>query len=164
MKFLPLLLIGFTSVVFGSEPIVEIDTIGELASSVDRRVVLEGVYLNPGKGFRSVDCGFMRLRIRDYSFMTESKGGVWIEEIKSGQKIRFEAVVRFFKGRKSPVKNHPVVQEERPPKQTIDGVDYYVYPPSYSIAEAKLIEVVESDEEVHLQVVPNPKSEEKAEP
>jgi len=139
MKFILILLALVAQMALAAEDISEIRSMDDLKQHIDKRVTLEGVYHNPKKGYRSVDCGFIRLNIQDYSFYTQSKNGLLHEEIENGAKIRFEAVVRYFKGSKSLVATHPIVQEATPPKQIIRGKEYYVYPPSYSISDAKLI-------------------------
>ncbi len=139
MKIITIFLALVAPMILAAEVIPEVRTMDELKKNIDKRVVLEGVYSNPHKGYRSVDCGFVQLNIGDYSFYSESKDGHLIEEIERGKKIRFEATIRYFKGSKSLVKTHPIVQEELPPKQIIKGKEYYVYPPSYSISDAKLI-------------------------
>jgi len=143
MKIITILLALVTPMALAAETIPEIRTMDGLKKNIDKKVILEGVYNNPGKGSRSVDCDFIRLNIQDYSFESKSKDGHLLEEIKSGQKIRFEAVIRYFKGSKSLVKTHPIRQESLPPKQIINGKEYYVYPSSYSISDAKLIRSAE---------------------
>lgn len=139
MKIVTLFLALVAPMIFAAEGIPEVSTMDELKKNIDERVILEGVYTNPGKGSRSVDCGFIRLNIQDYSFYSKANDGRLIEEIESGKKIRFEATIKYFKGSKSWVKTHPIRQEALPPKQVIDGKEYYVYPPSYSISDAKVI-------------------------
>jgi hypothetical protein len=139
MKLITILLALVAPMILAAEVIPEIRTINELKMNIDKRVIMEGVYSNPRKGYRSVDCGFIKLNIGDYSFYSKSNAGHLIEEIESGKKIRFEATLRYFKGSKSLVKTHPLRQEALPPKQIINGKEYYVYPPSYSISDAKVI-------------------------
>ena len=125
--------------IFAAEEIPDISTMDELKKNIGKRVILEGVYSNPQKGYRSVDCDFIKMNIGDYSFYIKSNDGQLIETIESGKKIRFEATIGYFKGSKSLVKTHPMRQEVLPPKQIIEGKEYYVYPPSYSISDAKVI-------------------------
>ena len=54
--------------------------------------------------------------------------------------------ITYFKGSKSLVATGPSSQEFLPPIQVIDGREYYVYPPSYGIREAELVQVLESSE------------------
>lgn len=164
MKILVLLLTFLTPLVFGGESIPEISTTAELKKNIDKKVILEGIYNNPGKGDRTVDCGFIRVRIQDYSFMNKSKEGYLVDQLKSGQKIRFVAVVRYYKGAKSLVRTHPIVQEASPPRQTINGQEYYVYPPSYSIIEANLIESTVEETVNDSKIVPELKPNQKNNP
>lgn len=139
MKTITILLALFAPMIFAAENISEIRTMDELKKNIDKRVIMEGVYNDPGKGSRTVDCGFIQLRIQDYSFYRKTEDGRLVEEIESGKKIRFEATIKYFKGSTSLVKTHPIRQEALPPKQIINGEEYYVYPPSYSIKDAKII-------------------------
>jgi hypothetical protein len=139
MKIITIFLALVAPMILAAEVIPEVRTMDELKKNIDKRVILEGVYSNPGKGSRSVDCGFIRLVIHDYSFKNKTNDGHLIEEIESGKKIRFEATIKYFKGSKSLVKTHPIRQEALPPKQIINGKEYYVYPSSYSIRDAKVI-------------------------
>jgi RecG-like helicase len=159
MKLIAILLTLSASTVLAAETIPEVRTLDELKNSTNKRVILEGVYHNPGKGDRTVNCGFIHMYIQDYSFKIIDKNGYLHETIQNGQKIRFEAVVRHYKGSKSLVETHPIVQEALPPTQVINGKEYYVYPDSYSIADAKLIRVINQAGVEQPATVPESKSE-----
>ena len=129
MRFLSLffLLIGLTSAVVRSEEPTEPTKVEELSELVGKEIILTGIYHNPGKGSRSIDCGFIRLNINDYSFYTKDAQGHLVTDLKNGEKIRFKAKLTHFKGSKSLVASHPVLQEALPPTQVIDGSMVKIY-------------------------------------
>ena len=140
-------LLSLSLPVHSSDGILEIKTKADLAEHIEKKVILVGTYHDPGKGSRFVRLAFGRLNIQDHSFYQKSKEGLLTTELKDGDRIQFEAKIAYFKGSKSLVQTHPVVQEARPPKQVIKGKEHYVYPPSYSIRDAKLIKIVKPEAE-----------------
>jgi len=140
MKPIHCLLLVFASSAIAADPLPVIKDKAQLEKHHDQRVVLEGVYHDPGKGDRIVDCGFAIIRIEDYSFYTKTKEGTLATELNNGERIRFSAKLRFQEGRKVRVSRmRKDIQMALPPIQTIKGKEYYVWPPSYSIREAVLL-------------------------
>lgn len=119
----------------------------DLQKHIDRRVILTGVYRDPGKGGRRVDCGFVSLRIQDYSFARKTSSGYLVYSLKDGDRITFEAELKYFRGSRSLVATHPSIQEAVPPIQIIDRREYYVYPPSYSIREARILKLLKPQQD-----------------
>ena len=120
-----------------------VNSIEELRANINKRIKLHATYYNPGKGCRYLDCTFQSIDIADYSFLAKDEKGCLTSVLKNGDTVEVEADLRFFAGSKSLVTKPPtlenMVQEASPQVKIIDGKEYYVYPPQFSIANGKLI-------------------------
>lgn len=147
MKNLLFFLIFAASMAFAADEPPVVKGEADLAGNTDKRIILEGIYRHPGKGDRSIDCGFVSVDIQDYSFHQKAESGNLISDISDGDRIRFEAELKYDKGGKFRVSKAPRgIQWAPPPIKVIKGKEYYVRPPSYSICNAKLIKIVKPGE------------------
>ena len=124
-----------------------VDSTQKLTVNKNQRIRLSGKYHSPGKGRRCLICEFETIGISDYSFYKmDEQGNVvspMVELIDHGDMVEVEADLNYFAGSRTPVAGHPIVQWSPPPIEIVDGVEYYVIPPSFSLANCKLLRAVD---------------------
>jgi hypothetical protein len=111
----------------------------DLASFVGKRIRLIGIYRDPGKGGRYIDCGFVRVDIEDYSFEYKDSEGYLHPDLKDGDEIEFEGRLRYFPGSKTLVDDNILPIQDRARFITIEGNKYRIIDEKYSVGEAILI-------------------------
>ncbi len=103
-------------------------------------VILTGTYHDPGKGNRTLRCGFATFAISDYSLKARTADGFLVPEVKDGQRITVRARLRYFPGSRMLIEKEAMPQMAIERTETIDGQTYIINSPAYYITEASLIE------------------------
>ncbi|MCI5211157.1 MAG: hypothetical protein D3910_20775, partial [Candidatus Electrothrix sp. ATG2] len=126
-----------------STPVFLVDSKQDLDNNKGNRIRITAIYYSPGKGHKYLNCKYAKLRIADYSFYKKDDFGKTISPmiamIQNGDKVEVEADLKYYTGSKSLVETHPVRQEALPPKEIIDGKEYYIFPPNYYIMNGELV-------------------------
>jgi hypothetical protein len=122
-------------------PAVLVDSKQGLEDNKGKRIRIFATYYAPRvKGSSYLKCEYANLRISDYSFYKKDEVENTISPmLESGDKVEIEADLEYFRGGKSLVETHPLLQEATPPIELIDGKKYYVYPPNYFIKNGEII-------------------------